>query len=217
MRADTAGVTLTTADGITLDADAAECPTDASTTPEAPWASVVLCHPHPQFGGNRQAGLVGHLFSALPAAGVRTLRFDFRGVGRSTGTHGGGGPERTDVAAAVEAWAVGHRRGPLVTVGWSFGGDVSLATDHPLIDRWCAIAPPLHVIEPSTMAAATDPRPTLLCVPEHDEFRPPAEAAAIVVDWAETTVTTIGGASHLVLGRYEAATDLVLDFLSDAP
>ena len=37
------------------------------------------------------------------------------------------------------------------------------------------------------------------------------------VDWAETTVTTIGGASHLVLGRYEAATDLVLDFLSDAP
>ena len=153
---------------------------------EAPWASVVLCHPHPQFGGNRQAGLVSHLFSALPAAGVRTLRFDFRGVGRSTGTHGGGGPERADVAAAVEAWAVGHRRGPLVTVGWSFGGDVSLATDHPLIDRWCAIAPPLHVIEPSTMAAATDPRPTLLCVPEHDEFRPPAEAAAIVADWAET-------------------------------
>ena len=46
---------------------------------------------------------------------------------------------------------------------------------------------------------------------------PQAEAAAIVVDWAETTVTTIGGASHLVLGRYEAATDLVLDFLSDAP
>jgi hypothetical protein len=209
MSADVEPVRLEAGDGVTLDGDAAEVGDGA----EAPWASVVLCHPHPQFGGNRHAGLVSHLFAALPTLGVRTLRFDFRGVGRSTGAHGGGEPERRDVAAAVEAWSVDHAAGPLATVGWSFGGDVSLATDHPALDRWCAIAPPLQVIEPSTMVAARDARPTLLCVPEHDEVRPPASARAVVADWTATTVTTIGGASHLVIGRYDAATELVLDFL----
>ena len=213
MSTDADSVTLSTADGVLLDADAAAAAPDAAGS----WASVVLCHPHPEFGGDRRAGLISHLFTALPAAGVRTLRFDFRGVGRSTGTHGGGGPEQADVAAAVEAWAVDHTTGPLVTVGWSFGGDVSLATEHPTIDRWCAIAAPLRVIDPSTMAAATDPRPKLLCVPEHDEFRPPAAAEAIVADWPATTVTTIGGASHLVIGRYDATTGLVLDFLRNRP
>lgn len=211
MSADALPVTLTTADGVTLDGDATDGPAGA----RAPWASVVLCHPHPQFGGNRRAGLIGHLFTALPAAGVRTLRFDFRGVGRSTGTHGAGIAEQADVAAAVTAWAIDHATGPLATVGWSFGGDVSLATDHSAIDRWCAIAPPLQVIEPSVMAAATDPRATLLCVPEHDEFRPPEEAEAIVAEWTSTKVTPIDGASHLVIGRYDAATELVLEFLRD--
>lgn len=194
-----------------LDGDAAEVPEGV----DGPWASVVLCHPHPRFGGDRRAGLISHLFAALPAAGVRTLRFDFRGVGRSTGTHGGGEAETSDVAAAVDAWSVDHRHGPLATVGWSFGGDVSLATEHPAIDGWCAVAAPLHVIEPSTMAAAVDPRPKLLCVPEHDEFRPPSEAEAIVADWPTTTVATLGGASHLVIGRYDATTELVVDFLRE--
>jgi hypothetical protein len=211
MTTDAVAVTLRTTDGVTLDGDAIEVAADL----DGPWASVVLCHPHPRFGGDRRAGLISHLFAALPAAGVRTLRFDFRGVGRSTGTHGGGGAERADAAAAVEAWATDHRHGPLATVGWSFGGDVSLATGHPAIDRWCAIAAPLHVIEPSTMAAADDPRPKLLCVPEHDEFRPPAEAEAIVAGWPSATVSVISGASHLVIGRYDRSTELVLDFLRE--
>jgi alpha/beta superfamily hydrolase len=204
-----AAVTIETDDGLTLDGDGAE----VTGTTEGPWASVVLCHPHPQYGGNRHAGLISHLYRALPALGVRTLRFDFRGVGRSDGRHGGGDPERRDVAAAIGTWAVDHDRGPLVTVGWSFGGDVSLATDHPALDRWCAIAPPLRVLEPSAMVAGADPRPTLVGVPEHDEFRPPDEAEAVLADWQATIVTTIGGASHLLIGRYEATTDLVVDFL----
>lgn len=203
---------MTTADGVTLHGDSM----GADRAVGRSWASVVLCHPHPQFGGDRHAGLVAHLFAALPAAGVRTLRFDFRGVGRSTGAHGGGGPERQDVAAAVDAWSTDHGDGPLTTVGWSFGGDVSLATDHPALDRWCAIAPPLQVIEPQVMAAAHDPRPTLVCVPEHDEFRPPGEAGPILADWAVTTMAVVGGASHLLLGRYDAVTDLVLEFLREA-
>lgn len=208
MSPDPVRFTVTTDDGVRLDADGVE--------PAGAWASVVLCHPHPRYGGNRHAGLVGHLFAALPPLGVRTMRFDFRGVGRSTGSHGGGGAERADVAAAVERWATDHTTGPLATVGWSFGGDVSLATDHPALDRWCAIAAPLSVLDPGTMVAATDPRPKLLCVPEHDEFRPPADVAPLVADWPTTTVATVGGASHLLLGRYEAVTDLVAGFLREA-
>jgi alpha/beta superfamily hydrolase len=202
-------VTLTTADGEQLDGDMAEV--------AEPWASVVLCHPHPLYGGNRQAGLIGHLFSALPEAGIRTLRFDFRGVGRSTGTHDDGRAEQADVAAAIDHIAENHATGPVATVGWSFGGDVSLATDYDAIERRCAIAAPLAVIEPEEMAAATDDRPTLLLVPEHDEFRSPSNARETVAAWPTTTVETIGGASHLVIGRYEATTEMIVEFLRQPP
>ena len=86
-------VTLETTDGLALVADLALPDRD-------PWAGVVLAHPHPLYGGDRHSPVVAAAFAALADAGVAVLRFDFRGVGRSGGTHGGGIDERLDVAAA---------------------------------------------------------------------------------------------------------------------
>ena len=88
---------LRTSDGVHLEAELA--------VPDEAWAVAVLTHPHPRYGGDMHALVTGVLFEALPAAGVAALRFNFRGTGRSGGTHGGGGPERADVVAAVEAVA----------------------------------------------------------------------------------------------------------------
>jgi alpha/beta superfamily hydrolase len=81
---------------------------------------VVVCHPHPAFGGRMDTPLVLALEEALARRGLSTLRFNFRGLGRSGGRASGGLSEHEDVCAAVE-WL--RRRGaPSVALaGYSFG------------------------------------------------------------------------------------------------
>jgi alpha/beta superfamily hydrolase len=146
------------------------------------------------------ATVIDRLFHELPVGGVPTLRFNFRGVQGSDGRHDHGDRERFDVMAAVEMATERRPSSPVRLIGWSFGADVSLATTHPAIDGWIAIAPPLRVIEPSEMAAATDPRPAVLLTGEHDAFRPPDEARNLTATWLNTTVTEIPGADHFFGG-----------------
>src|SRR5436305_3865671 len=88
-------LTLPTRDGVQLEAERA-------VPPGSSRASAVLCHPHPQYGGTMRSIVIGALFDALPAVGVTCLRFNFRGVERSTGTHDEGRGELLDVAAAID-------------------------------------------------------------------------------------------------------------------
>src|SRR5207244_2877172 len=94
-----------------------------------PRAAVVLCHPHPQYGGTMRSIVIGALFEALPLAGFTCVRFNFRGVERSGGSHDEGKGELLDVQAALDA-ASSVRVGDeaLVLAGWSFGADMTLAT-----------------------------------------------------------------------------------------
>ena len=93
-------LTLATSDGVSLEAERA-VPDGTSR------ATVVLCHPHPQYGGTMRSIVIGALFDALPDAGFTVLRFNFRGVERSTGAHDEGRAELLDVQAAVDAAAAG--------------------------------------------------------------------------------------------------------------
>lgn len=188
---------ITTADGLRLRAewlDSIPGTTEADGDRLGPTA--VLCHPHPLHGGNMHATVIDQLFRTLPTLGVPAVRFNFRGVQGSDGRHDHGDRERLDVAAAVDM-AVQRRPSAAVRlVGWSFGGDLALATTHEAIDEWIAIAPPLRVIDPSTMPAGADPRSTQLVIGEHDAFCPPATAADITARWVATEIETIAGADH---------------------
>lgn len=186
---------IPTADGVVLDADLAG-PEPATT----PAAAVVLCHPHPVYGGNRHAGVIDTLFAALPAHGITVVRFDFRGVGRSTGTHDGGRGERHDVVAAA-GWLAERVDAPLVLAGWSFGADVALTVAVDVVTGWFGVAPVLGVIDPAAMVAAGDDRPVLLLVPEHDQFTPPAVAAERTAAWRRTEVRALTGTDHSLVGH----------------
>lgn len=196
---------LTTADGVRLEVE-------TSVPPDA-WAAALLAHPHPLHGGSMRTGVPAALFERLPAEGVACLRFNFRGVEGSEGSHGGGVGERLDVGAAAAALAELAPGLPLVVAGWSFGADVSLAVVDDVIDGWCAIAPPLASVPLDDMAAATDPRPKRLLVPEHDQFRPPPDARTTTAAWASTEVVEIPGADHFLAGRLSAVADEVVAFL----
>ncbi len=88
---------------------------------------AVLTHPHPRFGGDMDNLVPATLARVLPEHGIATVRFNFRGTGRSTGQHGDGVAEIEDVRAAVGAATEQFPGVPVVAVGYSFGADHFLA------------------------------------------------------------------------------------------
>jgi alpha/beta superfamily hydrolase len=171
---------LHTSDGQRLAADVAE-------PGEAVRGAVVLCHPHPLFGGNRFHPVIDALFGVLPGAGFTTLRFDFRSE------HGGGIAERLDIAAALDHLSGTSQR--LFVVGYSFGAAVGLATDDQRVAGIVAIAPPLSPQTPPPTTAS------LVLTPRHDQYCSPDAAAAIVAAWPDGDFGVIEGADHFLVGR----------------
>src|SRR5438874_2463230 len=193
-------VTLKTSDGLALEGEL--------DVPDEPWAAAVLAHPHPQFGGSMRSIVIGALFSALPSAGVAALRFNFRGVEGSEGTFDEGRGERQDVVAAVDVLHPITEGLPLVLAGWSFGADTSLDVVDGRFTAWFAVAPPLR--RNGDYAAASDPRPKLIAIPEHDQFRSPSSAKPILSAWTNTRVEIVKGADHFLVGRTDKAVELFL-------
>jgi alpha/beta superfamily hydrolase len=198
--------TLTSADGTRLEGDLA--------LPNGPSrAAMVLCHPHPQYGGTMRSIVIGALFSALPPAGIVCLRFNFRGVEASEGTWDEGEGERADAAAAVhELTQAADPAVPLVLAGWSFGADIALSVLDPAITGWLAIAPAMRYTSDLADIAA-DARPKQFVLAEHDELHPPNEITAITRAWSATETTVVPGASHFFVGRTDRVVDAALAFV----
>jgi hypothetical protein len=222
-------VTAVTSDGIELEAEAAwpgsprpeGTGADGGSSGGTAAAVAVLSHPHPLYGGDMWNPLVDHLFRALPASGIAALRYNFRGTGRSGGSHDDGKAERLDAAAAFDAAVrLATERSPaadpppVVSAGWSFGGDVSLAAGHDGLAAWIGIAAPLRIVDPASMGAAADPRPKLLLVPEHDQFRSPADASEITEGWANTALEVISGGDHFLMGHARVVGEKIASFVS---
>jgi alpha/beta superfamily hydrolase len=198
---------LVTDDGLTLEGELA-APPDANVR-----CGVVLCHPHPQYGGTMRSIVISALFESLPLRGATCLRFNFRGVEGGQGTYDGGNLERVDVEAAVRALA-GQLPvdAPLLLTGWSFGADMALSVRAERVGAWMAIAPPLRFAH-DLGSLAVDPRPKLLALAQHDEVRDPVEVQELAVPWANTEVHVVGGASHFFVGRTDRLVELASDFV----
>ncbi|HEV3352398.1 MAG TPA: hypothetical protein VG076_05715 [Acidimicrobiales bacterium] len=195
-------IALKTSDGLALEGELA--------VPDEPWGAAVLAHPHPQYGGSMRSIVISALFSALPESGVAALRFNFRGVEGSEGSFDDGRGERHDIVAALDVIHPITEGLPLVLAGWSFGADTSLSVVDERITAWFAVAPPLR--REGDYPAATDPRPKLVAVPEHDQFRSPSSARPILSKWTNTEVEVVKGADHFLVGRTDKAVALFLSF-----
>lgn len=123
-----------------LDVAKGESPADAPI--------AVVCHPHPLHGGtltNKVAHTVAKAFAEL---GVTTLRFNFRGVGESSGEFDHGQGEVDDVQAAVDWLRARHPESPLWLAGFSFGAYVALsAQSQAQAARLLLVAPPVAMFD----------------------------------------------------------------------
>lgn len=93
-----------------------------------PFPGVVVCHPHPLYGGNMLNNIVVAICEALSRHSMAAFRFNFRGVGNSGGAFGEGIAEQEDVRAVlafilstadIDAKRIG-------LAGYSFGASVAL-------------------------------------------------------------------------------------------
>ncbi len=168
---------------------------------------AVLCHPHPLYGGNMENNVVHACARVLQELGWTTLRFNFRGVGRSQGAPGEGEAEWEDVRAAIrllqEARGISLDR--LILVGYSFGAWVGLRAlekGEPLLG-WVAVAPPVGIWDFSFARKLAGRK--LLLAGDQDDFCPApafssfAESLPDPKKWA-----ILPGADHFFWGHEPA-------------
>ncbi len=100
---------------------------------EGPSPAVVVCHPHPLYGGSMNDNIVHAVCTALGEHSIASLRFNFRGVGKSEGRYADGVGEQDDIKAALsfleERGEIDSSR--LGLCGYSFGTMVGI----PVADK----------------------------------------------------------------------------------
>jgi alpha/beta superfamily hydrolase len=165
-------------------------------------AGLVLCHPHPLYGGDMDNPVVVRAAEVAQQAGLATLRFNFRGVGGSGGTHGNGIAERDDVQAALAEMRAALPAGaPLGLLGYSFGAWVSarVAADPGAGLPLCLVAPPLGMLDWTTLPPA---RPDLLVVAgSRDSYCPLPELERFSARLPGARTAVIDGADHFFFGK----------------
>jgi len=85
---------------------------------------VLLAHPHSLYGGNMSNNVISSLFSTLSNENIPTLRFNFRGVGKSTGSYGHDIGEQEDVRTCIEFLIDKEKFEKIVIIGYSYGAAV---------------------------------------------------------------------------------------------
>lgn len=182
---------------------------------EGPFPGVVLCHPHPLYGGDMENNVILAASRALTKRGIAALRFNFRGVGKSQGTYSGGPGEQEDARAAL-AWLTGRKEtDPARTgiMGYSFGGMIALLAGEasPAARALAAVSP---VLTAGMLTACEKPK-MIICggadslLPAPQTIRE-AEAMA-----GPKTVLVIPGVDHFWRGRENEAAVPAAEFFKE--
>ena len=174
---------------------------------------AVVCHPHPQYGGDMDNAVVCAIVGALHQAGYATLRFNFRGVGASTGVYGDGVGEIEDARNAV-CYLRDRSEGARFTLaGYSFGAMVGLHAGMGMeeVDRLIAVAPPLAFGNIGFLGQC--PKEKLFIVGDRDQFCGLAELEEALATIAEPkTLRVVPGADHFFAGHERGVADAARSF-----
>ena len=179
---------------------------------------VVICHPHPLYGGNMDNNVVLTLSFALAQEGFVTLRFNFRGVGNSQGQYTQGESEYQEVLGALDLmkeWP-GVDGGKLGLAGYSFGASVILGSDS-LQKKAKALA----LVSPSLRALETTPlkkhkRPTMVITGDRDNLVQPQQLQSCLDSFAHPpSCHIVAGADHFWGGHEDEISTPVEQFFRE--
>ncbi len=164
-------------------------------------ATAIICHPHPLHGGTMSNKVVSTLARVFRDLGLRTVRFNFRGVGKSAGTHDEGRGEVDDVIAIANWIKTQFPHDEIWLAGFSFGAYVATkAATKIKTAQLVTIAPQVSRFQHDDLSEVTCP--WVLVQGEQDEIIPPEE----VFTWIETLphkpeLIRMPGAGHFFHGQ----------------
>jgi len=174
--------------------------------PLPPRAAVVFAHPHPQQGGTMHTKAVYQGAKGLARIGCAVLRFNFRGVGASSGVFDHGRGEADDYRAALNFMHARYAGAPLWAAGFSFGAWIALeagAAD-PRVSALIGIAPPVTREGYSFAGTLASTKPKFLVQGDLDELCPVKDLWAFYARLKEPKeIVVIDGANHLFSGKTE--------------
>jgi len=176
-------------------------------------AGVVITHPHPQYGGSMQNNVVESLVKSYGKAGYTTLRFNFRGMGRSEGHYDEGVGEQADVRGAV-AYLKDLGMTSVDLAGYSFGAWMNAKTIEDLDDvvRMIMVSPPVNFMDFSFMQYT--PKIQLVIAGSRDDIAPPDMIQKILPQWnKDSAFHIIQGADHFYWDQTGKIESIVGDFL----
>jgi len=176
--------------------------------------AAVLCHPHPSYGGTMDNRVVFRSAKAALAAGWAALRFNFRGVGASTGSFDDGVGEKDDVRSAIDYLAGKYGELPLALIGFSFGARVGLPVGvaDPRIVALVGLGLPLRLHDFDFLVSNT--KPSLFIAGTLDEYCPTDQLEQLARRLPSTsTVRTIEGADHFFANALDPLHSYISRFL----
>lgn len=180
--------------------------------------AVVLCHPHPIYGGSMDNNVILALASALVKKSMTAFMFNFRGVGKSQGSFGGGVDEQEDVAAALD-WLVAQPEvdnSKLGVAGYSFGAAVALpeACRDPRVRALALISPAL--MEQAKITQLRDCKiPKLIVSGDADDLISNEQLKLMEREAADPKrFEVVPGANHFWISHEVTLADKVVTFFS---
>jgi len=179
---------------------------------------ALVLHPHPLGGGTMHNKVVFRAAAALNDAGLTVLRFNFRGVGQSTGVHDEGRGERDDVRAGLDYLSQQYPGLRMTLCGFSFGNRVGLEVG--IHDRRVSfligIGTPLEKYDFNFLAECR--KPLLLVHGEHDEFGDVERLRELVAEFEKDVpvrLVVIPGAGHFFDNHLDELKRAITDWATD--
>ncbi|MDQ8038833.1 MAG: CocE/NonD family hydrolase [Rickettsiella sp.] len=189
-----------------------------TTQPESPRtipAIAVICHPHPLFQGSLNNKVVTTLARSFDIMGFSTVRFNFRGVGKSQGRYDNGIGETNDLLAILQWLKISYSEHTVWLAGFSFGAYVAArgAKEWPVKQLIC-VAPPIENFPFKTLLPF--PCPWILIQGDEDEI----VSSQAVFSWIASVkdppqLIAIKGASHFFHGHLITLREQLLNVLTN--
>jgi alpha/beta superfamily hydrolase len=183
--------------------------------------AALVCHPHPLYGGAFHNKVVFHTMKALNSFGFPVLRFNFRGVGMSPGTHDNGVGEVDDVRAALD-WLDAEFHLPIAFAGFSFGAAIGLRAACPdvRVDSVIGLGLPLLPTDDRSYDLdflRTCNKPKLLVSGARDQFAPRLRLEELALSLPEPKkLVLIEAADHFFEGRLKELRETIEKWVEEA-
>lgn len=171
---------------------------------------AVICHPHPLYGGSMSNKVVFMISRSFIDMGVATLRFNFRGVGKSQGSFDEGRGESGDLQMVVDWFRQRHPDSPVWLAGFSFGAYVTARACEAIVpERLLLVAPPVTMFD---FASIPDIRvPYMVVQGGKDEIiNPEAVGEWVVAQPQRPVYHWMADASHFFHGRLTGLRSAIL-------